>query len=244
MTTNDYGLWEAKNAWFVFKEARDRFEESTKELRIRYARFAYKHGTSKNSNEFKVTEEMHLQALNPADFEGNLLFMDRDSIFGVQYHQVPVEYLADPDKWEAEFHLRKEEEERVKLRRMIRMENDRLQGSIERMKKTVKPEETLLGQSIQDDLSVLHKLKDYLVREVTEANGKSEISKAVDMVVLATLASKDDVQTALVYAESQKELIVHGTKVYTPEGYELWIGDNDEYDSDGIDSYETVSEED
>lgn len=231
MTPNDYGLQEAKDAWMVFKEARDRFEKATYELRIRYARFAYKHSASKNADAFKVNEDMHLQALNPEDFAGHLLFMDKDSIFGVQYHQAPADYFADPDKWEADFLLGKEEEERVKLRRMIRMENDRLQGSIDRMKKTVKPEETLLGQSIQDDLSVLHKLKDYLVREVAEAGGKSEVSKAVDMVVLTTLASKDDVQTALVYAEDEKALIVHDTKVYTPEEHDMWFGE-DEDDED------------
>lgn len=237
MTTNDYGLQEAKDAWLKFKEARDRFEEATWELRIRYVNFAYTHSASKNSNEFKITKDMHLQALNPEDFEEYLLFMDKDSIFGVQYHQAPADYFADPDKWEADFLVRKEEEKRVQLRRRIRMENQRVQGAIDDLSKSLNPEEIMVGKHIQDDLSVLHKLKDYLVREVTEDNGKAEIENAVKMVVLITGASKDDVQTSLVFAEDTRELIVYGTKVYTPEGYELWVGDDDEEDvNEEIDS--------
>jgi hypothetical protein len=219
MTPDDYGLQETKNAWLVFKEARDRFEKATWELRIRYVKFAYKHGSNKNADAFKIRESMHLQALNPEDFEEDMLFMDRDSIFGVEYHQVPADYFADPDKWEAEFLLQQEEEKRKRLRHTLRLETRRLKASSRNLAEIASPAESLIGKSIAEDLSVLKTLRDFLVREVTEAGGKEEIETVVTMVALTSKASKDDIQTALVYAEDEKDLFVRGIEVYTPEEY-------------------------
>lgn len=233
-TAPDYGLQEAKDAWLAFKEARDRFEKATWELRIRYVNFAYKHGSNKNADAFKIREGMHMQALNPEDFEGDILFMDKDSIFGVEYHQVPAGYFADPDKWEADFILQQEEEKRKRLRHTLRLETRRLKASSANLAEMVKPEELLAGKRIADDLTVLKTLRDILVREVTEAGGKEEIETVVTMVGLTTKASKDDIQTALVYAEDEKDLFVNGIAVYTPEEYDYCFGD----DEDGEDGEE------
>lgn len=234
MTTNDYGLQEVKDAWLVFKEARDRFEKATWELRIRYVKFAYKHGSNKNADAFKIREEMHMQALNPEDFEGDILFMDKDSIFGVEYHQVPADYFSDPDKWEADFLVKQEEEKRIRLRRSLRMESRRLQASANQLAEVSSPAESLLGKTIADDPSVLHTLRDILVREVTEAGGKEELKLAVKMVGLATKAGKEDIHTALVYAEHEKDLFVHGTDIYTPEEYDYCFGEGDDEEGEGI----------
>lgn len=232
MTTNDYGLQETKEAWLKFKEVRDRFEKATWELRIRYVRFAYEHGSNKNADAFKVRESMHMQALNPEDFEGDMLFMDKDSIFGVEYHQVPANYFADPDKWEADFLVQQEEEKRKRLRHTLRLETRRLRASSTNLAEIVKPEELLAGKTIANDLNVLKTLRDILVREVTEAGGKEEIETVVTMVALTTKAGKDDIQTALVYAEDEKDLFVHGITVYTPEEYSYYFEQEEEDDND------------
>lgn len=227
MTSNDYGLQEAKDAWLVFKEARDRFEKATYDLRLRYVRFAYNNGTNKNADAFKIRENMHLQALNPEDFE-NLLFMDKDSIFGVEYHQVPADYFADPDKWEADFLVKQQEDKRIRLRNTIRMETRRLQASADRLAEVMSPAESLLGKRIADDLSVMKILRDVLIREVTEAGGKEEIQLALKMVALTTKAGEEDIKTALVYAEDEKNLFVHGTEIYTPEEYDYYFGEDED----------------
>lgn len=232
-TAPDYGLQETKEAWLKFKEARDRFEKATWELRIRYVNFAYKHGSNKNADAFKVRESMHMQALNPEDFEGDMLFMDKDSIFGVEYHQVPADYFADPDKWEADFLVQQEEEKRKRLRHTLRLETRRLKASSKNLEDIVNPEELLVGKTIANDLSVLKTLRDILVREVTEAGGKEEIETVVTMVGLTTKANKDDIQTALVYAEDEKDLFVNGITVYTPDEYSYYFEQTDEDDEDG-----------
>lgn len=231
-TAPDYGLQETKEAWLKFKEARDRFEKATWELRIRYVKFAYKHGSNKNADAFKIRESMHMQTLNPKDFEGDILFMDKDSIFGVEYHQVPADYFADPDKWEADFLVQQQEEKRKRLRHTLRMETRRLKASSANLAELVKPEELLAGKTIADDLTVLNTLRDILVREVTEAGGKEEIETVVTMVGLTTKAGKDDIQTALVYAESEKDLFVNGINVYTPEEYSYYFEQEDAEDDE------------
>lgn len=238
METPDFGLQKMKEAWLVFQEARDEFEKNTFELRKRYVRFAFAHKKGK-SNDFKFTPEQHLDALNPKDFDDMLLFLDKDSIFGNEYHQVPVAYLADPDKWEADFFVEEEERKRVDARRAYRMELQRIKSTRNQIVKSSDPETSLRNADFTsaDSLDSYLKLKDLLIKEVTEAGGKEEIENAVTIVALVAQVPVDYVQTALVLAEERKELFVKDIEVYTPEEYDFYFGEKDDSDEDEVDDY-------
>lgn len=241
METNDYGLAAMKDAWKGFQEARDKFEKETYELRKRYVLFAFKNSVRGRSSDFKLTDTQHLSVLNPQDFEDMLLFLDKDSIFGNEYHQVPVAYLADPDKWEADYFMQEAERKRVDARRSARNEMIRLQATKQKLSKIRNPEESLRKADLTspDSLDSYLRLKDLLVKEVAEAGDREEIQIAVDMVSITAEVAKDYVHTALVLAEERKELFIRDTQVYTPAGFELWFGDADEEDEDyGQDDYD------
>lgn len=237
METNDYGLEAMKEAWKGFQEARDKFEKETYELRKRYVLFAYKNAVRGRSNDFKLTDTQHISVLNPQDFDDMLLFLDKDSIFGNEYHQVPVAYLTDPDKWEADYFVQEAERKRVDARRAARNEMIRLRATKEQIAKTRNPEESLRKADLTspDSFDSYLRLKDLLVKEVAEAGDREEIQIAVDMVSITAEVPKDYVHTALVLAEERKELFVRDTKVYTPAGFDLWFGEEDE--DDGQDDY-------
>lgn len=238
METLDFGLQKMKEAWLVFQEARDEFEKNTFELRKRYVRFAFAHKKGK-SNDFKFTAEQHLDALNPKDFDDMLLFLDKDSIFGSEYHQVPVAYLADPDKWEADFFVEEEERKRVDARRAYRMELQRLKSTRAQITKSGDPDASLRNADFTsaDSLESYVKLKDLLIKEVTEAGGKEAIDNAVSIVALVAQVPEDYVHTALVLAEERKELFVKDIEVYTPEEYDFYFGEKDNGDEDEVDDY-------
>jgi hypothetical protein len=238
METNDYGLAAMKDAWKAFQEARDKFEKDTYELRKRYVLFAFKNSVRGRSNDFKLTDTQHISVLNPEDFEDMLLFLDKDSIFGNEYHQVPVAYLADPDKWEADYFVQEAERKRVDTRRTVRNEMSRLQVARKKIVDTRNPEESLRNADLlsPDSLDSYLRLKDLLVKEVAEAGDREDIRIAVDMVSLTADIPQDYVHTALVLAEERKELFVRDTMVYTPAGIDLWFGDEDE--DKGQDDYD------
>lgn len=238
METNDYGLGAMKDAWKVFQEARDKFEKETYELRKRYVLFAFKNSVRGRSNDFKLTDTQHISVLNPQDFDDMLLFLDKDSIFGNEYHQVPVAYLADPDKWEADYFVQEAERKRVDARRSARNEMIRLQTTKKTIAKNRNPEESLRGADLlsPDSFDSYLRLKDLLVKEVAEAGDREEVQIAVEMVSITADVPKDYVHTALVLAEERHELFVRDTKVYTTAGFDLWFGDEDA--DDGQEDYD------
>lgn len=230
MTENDYGLAEAKKAWLTFQSARDKFEAATLELRKRYVMFIGKNGYREDASNYKVRENMHLEALTPESFEGKLLFLDRDSIFGPEYHYVPADYFADPDKWESDYVESIVEAKAKEKRQAIRMQESRLKASKEQYKKefpaVIPAQARDLG--VGPGVKHLENVVSLLVREVIESGGETSIYSLRGIVSLISNYSEDDINTALVLAEGNKKLIVRGTSVRTP----YYDSDDDEIEDE------------
>lgn len=219
MTTNDYGLADAKAAWLKFQEARDKFENATLELRKRYVIFIGKNGYREDASRFKVREDMHLEALTVEAFEGKLLFLDRDSIFGPEYHYVPADYFADPDKWEADYLESVKEMKAQEQRNTIRMQESRLKALKKQYSKEYPagPKERAQDLDVASAVKHLDDVKALILQEINECGGECEISSLRSIVGLISNYSEDDINTALVFAERDREVVLRGTSVRTAD---------------------------
>lgn len=220
MTQQNTSIEDVKAAWLEFQKVRDAFEEQTYELRRRYVNFMEQNFFVPKGYQWKVTPDLHLDVLNPEDFDKDLLFVDRDSIFGIEHHRFPAAYLDDPDKWEAD-RLAQVSKDRAKdARRELRMKHARMKYMEEEMTtKHSEPHTYPHEDNISSDewQAYIQEVKSLILREIDESGGRSTQPEIVRMLELAYHVKKDHILTALVIAEKNREVVGYENYLYLPE---------------------------
>lgn len=222
MTEQITSIDDVKAKWLEFQKVRDSFESQTYELRKRYVNFMHQHFLVPKGYNWKVTPELHLEVLNPEDFDKDLLFVDRDSIFGIEHHRFPVGYLENPDKWEAD-RLAQVQTDRAKdARREMRLKMQRMQYMREELySKNSEPYPYYEEDNVHSEewQAYIQTVKDLILRELDEANGRTTQPNLVEMLHLAYHVKKDHVLMALLLAEQDREVIRENLNLYLPESH-------------------------
>lgn len=222
MTEQNTSINDVKAAWLEFQKVRDAFEEQTYELRQRYVNFMSQYFLVPKGYQWKVTPGLHLEVLNPEDFDKDLLFVDRDSIFGIEHHRFPAGYLEDPDKWEADRLVQIQTDRAKNARREMRLKMQRMRYMEEELySKNAESYAYYDEDNIHSDEWQAHiqKVKELILRELDESNGRSTQPDLIKMLHLAYHVKDDHVLIALTLAEKDREVIRENLDIYLPESH-------------------------
>lgn len=221
MSENKVSLEDVKSAWLDYQNVRDAFEAQTFELRKRYVRFMTENFFVPKGYQWKINPALHLDVLNPEDFDNDLRFIDKDSIFGVEFHTFPPAYLDDPDKWEAERLAQVHKDKAIAARRELRMKSARMRYMEEELHTTLaephrysKDYDNIHSEEWQ---SYIQEVKGLIIRELTESGGRSTQPEIVRMLSLAYHVHEDHALIALVMAEQSREVRSYDNWFCLPE---------------------------
>lgn len=211
---------DVKAAWLEYQKVRDVFEEQTYELRKRYVNFMTSNFFVPKGYQWKINPSLHLDVLNPEDFDKDLRFVDKDSIFGVEFHHFPVGYLEDPDEWEAERMMKVHTEKALNARRELRLKSARMAHMEEELRTTLaEPHPYFHEDSVHSDewQDYMKEVKQLILRELSESGGRATQSEIVRMLGLAYHVSERHALDALLMAEMAREVVQHEKWYYLPE---------------------------